>query len=271
MWWWSQRRDRAVLGFTRRGHGGSTGRYRGCNLGAHVEDDPATVTRNRTAVVDAVSSLAGVESTRVTPVFMQQVHGASVRVIEDLSQVAPAGPGADPCDAVVTTLPHVALFSLVADCTPVLFTDAGAGVVAAAHAGRPGMLAGIIPETVAAMRDLGAERIQAVVGPSVCPRCYEVPETMRAQAMTVEPVSGSVTWTGTPAIDVAAGVVAQLRRDGIEVTWVPGCTRESDDLYSYRRDGPTGRFAGVVMRAPDLMGTDPDPTGPGAGARSAHE
>ena len=57
-----------------------------------------------------------------------------------------------------------------------------------------------------------------------------------------------MSWTGTPAIDVAAGVVAQLRDAGVEVRWVPGCSRERDDLYSYRRDGPTGRFAGVVAQ-----------------------
>ena len=66
-------------------------------------------------------------------------------------------------------------------------------------------------------------------------------------------MSATVSWTGTPAIDVAAGVVAQLRAAGVSVTWVPGCSRERDDLYSYRRDAVTGRFAGVVTmteRAP---------------------
>ena len=90
--------------------------------------------------------------------------------------------------------------------------------------------------------------MDAVVGPSVCGRCYEVPAAMRDTAAGVEPVSATVSWTGTPAIDVAAGVVAQLRAGGAEVRWVPGCSRERDDLYSYRRDGRTGRFAGVVAR-----------------------
>ena len=64
------------------------------------------------------------------------------------------------------------------------------------------------------------------------------------------PVSATVSWTGTPAIDVAAGVVAQLRGLDVAVHWVPGCTRESADLYSYRRDKVTGRFAGVVRLLP---------------------
>jgi polyphenol oxidase len=90
--------------------------------------------------------------------------------------------------------------------------------------------------------------VDAVVGPSVCGRCYEVPADMRDVAARVEPVSATVSWSGTPAIDVAAGVVAQLRAHGVEVRWVPVCTRERDDLYSYRRDGRTGRFAGVVAQ-----------------------
>jgi copper oxidase (laccase) domain-containing protein len=71
---------------------------------------------------------------------------------------------------------------------------------------------------------------------------------MRATAAEVQPVSATVSWTGTPAVDVAAGVVAQLTDAGVPVQWLPGCSRERDDLYSYRRDGTTGRFAGVVAR-----------------------
>ncbi len=72
---------------------------------------------------------------------------------------------------------------------------------------------------------------------------------MRDAAAAVRPESVTVSWTGTPAVDVAAGVVAQLAALDVPVTWVPGCTRERDDLYSYRRSGTTGRFAGVVARA----------------------
>jgi len=68
-------------------------------------------------------------------------------------------------------------------------------------------------------------------------------------------VSATVSWTGTPAVDIAAGVVDQLRRAGASVTWVPGCTREDGDLYSYRRDGRTGRHAGVVRLLPPSAAT----------------
>ena len=242
-WWWVERREGVVLGFTQRAPGSPDGPYRGLNLALHVGDEPERVERDRGLVIREVATLAGVDAAEVTPAFMDQVHGAAVRVV-------PAADGASgpvgACDALVTTTPRVALFSLVADCTPVLLVDPSAQVAAAVHAGRPGMVAGVVPAAVAEMRARGARRISAVVGPSVCGRCYEVPEEMRAQVSAVEPVSASVTWSGTSALDVAAGVVEQLRREDVAVSWIPGCTREDERLYSYRRDGQTGRFAGVV-------------------------
>lgn len=242
-WWWSERRVDVALGFTARDGGFSTGEYRGLNVGDHVGDDHDAVQRNRTAVLDAVGELAGITSVR--PAFMGQVHGADVRVITDPEQLSAGGATSD---GIVTTLPGIALFTLVADCVPILLYDRDGGVIAAAHAGRPGMLAGVVPATLAAMRQAGATSIEAAIGPAVCGRCYEVPEQMRDEAAAIEPVCAAVTWSGTPAIDVAAGVVEQLRREGIAPTWVPGCSRESDRLYSYRRDGRTGRCAGVIVR-----------------------
>lgn len=243
-WWWSERRGSAALGFTTRDGGFSSGEYRGLNLGAHVGDESAAVQRNRAAVLADVREIAGVAS--VHAAFMDQVHGAQVRVITDLDQLAAP---ISASDGIVTTLPDVALFALVADCVPILLYDTDAGVIAAAHAGRPGMLAGVVRQTLAAMREVGADTIEAVVGPAVCGRCYEVPEQMRGDAAAIEPVCATVTWSGTAAIDVAAGVMEQLRRESVRPTWVPGCTREDDRLYSYRRDGRTGRCAGVIIRA----------------------
>lgn len=242
-WWWSGRRADVALGFTARDGGVSSGEYSGLNVAGHVGDDPDDVERNRALVLEAVGDLAGTTSVRAA--FMDQVHGAEVRVVTEPGELG--GPVV-PSDGIVTTLPGVALFTLVADCVPVLLYDNGSGVIGAAHAGRPGMLAGVVPATLAAMRELGATRIEAAVGPGICGRCYEVPEQMRDEAALVEPLCASVTWSGTPAIDVAAGVVEQLRREGITPTWVPGCTRENERLYSYRRDGRTGRCAGVIVR-----------------------
>ena len=232
MFAWQETRSGVLRAVTDRSAGVSTDRWSGLNLGAHVEDDPAAVAENRRLLREAVGRPV---------VYMDQCHGAEVVVLDGVPDVPPR------CDGVVTRSDEVALAVLVADCVPVLLSGSG-GVVAAVHAGRPGMVAGVVPRTLEVMADLGAGDVDAVVGPSVCGRCYEVPAEMRSAAAEVEPVSATVSWTGTPAIDVAAGVVAQLRAAGVPVTWVPGCSRERDDLYSYRRDGTTGRFAGVVAR-----------------------
>jgi YfiH family protein len=172
---------------------------------------------------------------------MNQVHGRDVAEV-----TAPWDDTVPVVDGIVTRATDLALAVLVADCVPVLLHDGDAGVVGAVHAGRPGLVAGIVAAAVQAMRDLGARSIQATVGPSVCGRCYEVPASMAQAAAAVSPASAARSWTGTPAIDVGAGVVEQLVANGVAVQWIPGCTRESGDLYSYRRDQRTGRFAGVV-------------------------
>jgi polyphenol oxidase len=211
------------------------GDYASLNLGGHVGDDPATVERNREVVARAL------EVQRDHLLFMAQCHGSEIAVVDGPWQGEPPA-----VDGIVTTSTGLALAVLVADCTPVLLADRVAGVAAAVHAGRPGMMAGVVGRAIDAMSDLGATSISAVVGPSVCGRCYEVPEALRTQAAAVSPVAAAISWQGTPAIDVAAAVVDQLRARSVSVQWVAGCSRESETLFSYRRQHRTGRFAGVV-------------------------
>jgi YfiH family protein len=200
-----------------------------------VGDDPAAVESNRRLVAGSF----GVERDHL--LFMSQCHGSDIAVVD-----GPWDGEAPAVDGLVTTSTDLALGVLVADCTPVLLVDRIAGVAAAVHAGRPGMMQGVVGRAVDAMTDLGARSISAVVGPSVCGRCYEVPQDMRARAAEVSPVAAAISWSGSPAIDVAAGVVDQLRARSVAVQWIWGCTRESDGLFSYRRQHRTGRFAGVV-------------------------
>ncbi len=229
----------AHFAFTDRWGGVSAAPYEELNLGGAVGDDPGAVRTNR----ESAAKSLGLEAGRV--VWMNQVHGAGVTVVD-----GPWGERPVPeADAIVTTERGLALAVLTADCTPVLLADPVAGVVGAAHAGRPGMVAGIVPAAVRAMVGLGAEpsRIVARTGPSVCGRCYEVPETMRAEVAAVEPAAHAETSWGTPAVDVTAGVHAQLDRLGVhDREQSPVCTRESKDHFSYRRDRTTGRLAGYV-------------------------
>ncbi|MEV5338197.1 peptidoglycan editing factor PgeF [Streptomyces sp. NPDC052676] len=230
----------AHFAFTDRWGGVSAAPYEELNLGGAVGDDPAAVTANR----ELAAKSLGLDPARV--VWMNQVHGNDVAVVD-----GPWGSAADipSVDAVVTARRGLALAVLTADCTPVLLADPVAGVAAAAHAGRPGMVAGVVPAAVRAMTELGAEpsRIVARTGPAVCGRCYEVPEAMRAEVAAVEPAAYAVTSWGTAAVDVTAGVHAQLDRLGVcDRAQSPVCTLESHDHFSYRRDRTTGRLAGYV-------------------------
>ncbi|MEV8227942.1 peptidoglycan editing factor PgeF [Streptomyces sp. NPDC079167] len=230
----------AHFAFTDRWGGVSAVPYEELNLGGAVGDDPAAVGANRARAARTL----GLDPDRV--VWMNQVHGRDVAVVE-----GPWGDTADipAVDAVVTARRGLPLAVLTADCTPVLLADPAAGVVAAAHAGRPGLVAGVVPAAVEAMIELGAEpsRITAHTGPAVCGRCYEVPEQMRAEVAEAVPASWSETAWGTPAVDVTAGVHAQLAELGVgDLHRSPFCTLESGDHFSYRRDRTTGRLAGYV-------------------------
>lgn len=222
-------------------HGGvSADPFGALNLGGHVGDDPAAVAENRRLAAQAL----GVPAPRVR--YMNQVHGRDVAVARGESWPGGVAPSVD---ATVTDEPGTVLAVLVADCTPVLLADPEAGVVAAAHAGRPGMAAGVVPATIEQMRRLGADpaRIVAYTGPAVCGDCYEVPEELRAAVAEQVPASFAVTRQGTPAVDVPGGVWAQLAEAGVTGgRRSPLCAMESADHYSYRREGVTGRFAGFV-------------------------
>jgi YfiH family protein len=224
------------VAFTGRAAGTGESPYSGLNLGGHVGDEPDAVEANRAALA------ASFGVTRDRLLFMSQVHGTEVIEVE-----GPWVGAAPPADGIVSATSRLALAVLVADCVPVLLHDVRAGVIGAVHAGRPGLIDGIVPRAVDAMHYLGAERVSAIIGPSVCGRCYEVPEDLVRAAGAVAPRSVTTSWAGTPAIDVAAGVVEQLTGLEVPVERVAGCTREDEELYSYRRDGVTGRFAGVIM------------------------
>lgn len=217
-------------------HGGvSTAPFDTLNLGGHVGDDADAVRRNRGLVAEAL----GVEADHL--IFADQVHGDQVVHVDGPWTGRPPS-----CDAIVTTRADLALAVLVADCVPVLLAAPDEGVIGVAHAGRAGMAAGIAMRLVDAMRDLGARTILGRVGPSVCARCYPVGELLREQVAELWPVTRSVSWHGEPSLDVSAGVLEQLWPHCFDVEQLPGCTVERDDLFSYRRDRRTGRFAGAV-------------------------
>lgn len=230
---------RVDVAFTDRHGGVCTGEYASLDLTRSRPGDDDALARNRRRLAAAF----GVDEL----VTMRQVHGADVHVVRDRPDEPPT------CDALVTDVPGIALCVRVGDCVPVVLADAAAGVVGVAHAGRPGVVAGVVPAVVRAMRDLGAGDIAGWLGPHVCGGCYEVPADLRAAVAEREPAAFACTTWGTPSLDLGAAVRAQLLRSGCGPVadcpdGAPLCTIESTDLFSYRRQGPaSGRQAGLVV------------------------
>ncbi|MCS7478345.1 peptidoglycan editing factor PgeF [Umezawaea endophytica] len=233
-------RIRRVL--TTREGGVSTAPYDSFNLGDHVGDDPTAVSANRERLAEGI----GLDPTRL--VWMEQVHGRTVTTV-----TAPLDSPAEATDALVTAEPNLALVVLTADCVPVLLGDPTTGVIGAVHAGRVGARVGVVPAAVKAMTDLGAkpENIEVLLGPAVCGKCYEVPAAMMADVEKHLPGSASKSRAAKPALDLRAGLWAQLAALGIGKLGVdPRCTFEERTLFSHRREPGTGRLGGVIWVDP---------------------
>lgn len=210
--------------FTDRTGGFSSGSFESLNFGTHVGDDPASVKANR--------------STLLNTQFMNQVHGNTVMVVNEYSHIDPT------CDALITTNPEVSLAVMVADCIPLLLISNS--VVGAVHVGRAGLVSRIAVKALEVMRQNGARDIHAVMGPSICGKCYEVPIALQEEVTAVHPSSYSTTRNSTPALDLQAGLVAELLAENVIFETSTVCTMENSSYFSHRRDNPTGRFAGVV-------------------------
>ncbi|WP_143342669.1 peptidoglycan editing factor PgeF, partial [Crossiella equi] len=176
--------------------------------------------------------------------WMEQVHGRTVTTV-----AGPLDGPAEATDALVTAQAGLALAVLTADCVPVLLGDPEAGVVAAVHAGRVGARVGVVPAALRAMDAAGArvDRVEVLLGPSVCGECYEVPQAMQDDVEAHLPGSACRTRKGTPGLDLRAGLWQQLADSGVaKIGLDPRCTVEDKSLFSHRRDGKTGRLASVV-------------------------
>lgn len=215
--------------FTRRG-GASSGIFAGLNCGSGSSDQRDVVAINRSRVADAM----GVAPAHLRAVY--QHHSADV--------VTVTGPGDDrpKADALVTATPGVALSVLTADCQPVLFADAKAGVIGAAHAGWRGALDGVLDNTVAAMEALGAARtnIHAVIGPSISQHAYEVGPEFMEDFMAQDPDFSRYFAQGTAdrlQFDLTGFGLNRLRAAGVgSAEWTRHCTySDPDRFYSYRR------------------------------------
>jgi len=215
--------------FTDRTGGLSTGAFLSRNVATHVGDDHATVLINR----------ARLESDLALPIqFMDQVHGNAVATI-DSQRVSPPT-----ADALITRNTGIALAVMVADCIPLLL--ASSQTVAAVHVGRKGLMNEVALAAIQEMRSFDATEISAVVGPSICGQCYEVSQDVYDDVTKRFPLAASKTRDGGFALDLSRALIDQLQSTGVKVVDEGRCTVEDKNLYSYRRDGVTGRQVGVV-------------------------
>jgi YfiH family protein len=218
-----------LVTFTDRHGGKSQGAYATLNLGDHVGDSPADVLHNR----QLLESLHG-------PVqFMNQVHGDRIAIIEAISEQPPTA------DALITGITGITLAVMVADCIPLLLTSRE--VVAAVHVGRRGLVNQVTTKTIEIMREMGGREISATIGPAICGRCYEVSEDVHQEVTSDFPLADSRTNSGSLALDLPKALAAVLQSSGVSINpMTKRCTVEDSDLFSYRRDGVTGRQAGLV-------------------------
>ncbi|MFT8396263.1 polyphenol oxidase family protein [Propionibacterium sp.] len=250
--------DGIGLAFTDRLGGFSTGQFTSFNLG-HTDEDSVDALRANMAMLRDRLGLGPVS-------VVKQVHGRVVIPLGGtgshsldsdswLSDAVPGVPALVHADAQVTTLTDTPLAVRVADCVPVLLADRAQGVLGSAHAGRVGLLAGVLQETVAAMRLRGARRLEAWIGPHICGRCYEVPAQMQAQACAVLPELRCTTSWGTPSLDLGSGAQGVLERDGVTVHRLDPCTRTGQAFFSHRGDhGRTGNQIGLIWRVARHVG-----------------
>jgi polyphenol oxidase len=218
-------------GFLGRRGGVSTGDHAGLNVGYGSKDNRGAIDENRRRAVTALLPGASLAT-------VHQVHSAEVVHVQ-----SPWPQGERPrADGMVTDRPHLLLGTLTADCAPVLFADAEARVIGAAHAGWRGALAGVTDSTIAAMERLGARRhnIHAAIGPCIGQASYEVDEAFKAQFLRQDRDNErffELGAAGKPHFDLEAYIVHRLIAAGIgEVEALHLDTYSGPDrFYSYRR------------------------------------
>ena len=218
--------------FTRKG-GASSGIFAGLNCGGGSSDQAEIVGINRARVAQAMESDA--------LIGVHQVHSAQIAKITDPDQ------GGQKADGLVTNVPGLTLTILTADCQPVLFADAQAGVIGAAHAGWRGALDGVLEATVDAMVELGADRghIRASIGPSISQRAYEVGPEFLDDFMAEDPENARFFANGQGdryQFDLPSFGLHRLRGAGIaEAHWTGHCTySDPERFFSYRRSTHAG-------------------------------
>jgi YfiH family protein len=238
--------------FFTRGGGVSTGVYASLNSGIGSQDAPENVAENRARMAGAMA----VAAERLLTCY--QVHSPTVVVVDE-PWCVDARPRAD---AMVTRVAEIALGISTADCGPLLFADAEAGVIGAAHAGWRGALSGVIEATIAAMERLGAmrQRMTATLGPTISQRNYEVGPDLVERFVAEDAANrrffAPADRAGHARFDLPGYIEHRLRRAAVATIENLGrCTyAEPEHFYSYRRathrgEADYGRHISAIVLA----------------------
>jgi len=235
---------------TGRSGGVSRPPYDSLNLADYVGDRGDDVLTNRDRLATAVGS-SGARTA-----VMDAVHGAQVATVSGPGVVAGV-------DGLVTQEPGLAIVALGADCVPLALVGDDGRTIGVAHCGWQGLVVDVVGSILSVLREHGSGVGFAVLGPAVCGTCYPVPpdrarEVSRQCSTVVSAAALTTCADGQPGIDVRKGVRARLVELGVEdrvISVAGGCTVEDPGLFSYRRDGVTGR-QGVALCLADAAVDD---------------
>lgn len=242
--------SRVHIGFTAIGAG---------NLGLHVGENLEEVLENRRELESEL--LGGAREQGF--IYLNQVHGTDIFDADSRPRIESKGSEPDqllelaPVADAASSSQGVPLAIMVADCIPIVFVGedsrSGSPIIGVAHAGRRGLLDGVIQREVDDLKARGAVGLRAWLGPSICGKCYEVPQQMRDESANLLPEVESLTSWGTPALDLPAGagaILVKLLGEGAVSSQLGACTFENHDVFSHRghtlNGEPAGRIAGLV-------------------------
>lgn len=215
---------------SRRG-GYSKGVFSENNFAFNVGDEPQTVARNREKLKSEISK---------NVIYPVAVHSNKIAwVLENEKDI-------EDVDGLISSRNDLAVGVFSADCASILIHSSKLGLIAALHAGWKGMKDQILPKAIDLIATKGDSSPEVILGPAICANCYRVDEARYLEVLQAEPKAAVINQDGNFAIDVLAGLKSQLQRYEISYQQIIGCTYELKELYSFRRDGTTGRFASVI-------------------------
>ena len=229
--------------FTAKEGGVSNGVYSSLNLAFHIEDDSEAVNINHALLATEL------KYDKKTLVHMKQIHSDIVHIVtsDDNFNNPPT------CDALITDKQNIPLMVMVADCSPIIFYDSIKKVIAVAHAGRQGAFKNIVKNVIDSFKhdyDSKTEDILVVIGASIGKCCYEVGDEIYQEAQELNLEYSLLKRNSSYYLDISAILKQQLLDAGIQnrnIEISDECTCcKSDKYFSYRADGTTGRFCGVI-------------------------